>query len=281
MTQGGTAPEAARRIEIQGHRGARGLFPENTMAGFAGALAAGANSLELDVVLTGDLVPVVLHDLRLDPDLTRTAHGDWIMPPGIAVRALTLAELRGFDVGQARPRGSVAGAFPIQCRGSAAIPTLAEVLADARLGAATLHVELKCDASDPDSPDPEALAAAVLADVARADAWRRVTLRSFDLAAMRAAEQAASGRLTLIWLTEHGDAARARAECPAARGWAPAHGALTPEAVTQARQLGLAVAPWTVNAPADMARLAGWGVDGLCTDRPDLAASVLRTLSPG
>jgi glycerophosphoryl diester phosphodiesterase len=52
--------------------------------------------------------------------------------------------------------------------------------------------------------------------------------------------------------------------------WAPQHGSLTPASLAEAHALGLLVVPWTVNDPADMARLIGWGVDGLCSDRPDL-----------
>ena len=59
-------------IDLQGHRGARGLFPENTLAGFAGALAIGVDALELDVALTADGVVVVTHDPTLNPDITRT-----------------------------------------------------------------------------------------------------------------------------------------------------------------------------------------------------------------
>ena len=62
-----------RRIDLHGHRGARGLFPENTMAGFAGALAIGVDVLELDVAMTADDVVVVTHDPRLNPDITRTS----------------------------------------------------------------------------------------------------------------------------------------------------------------------------------------------------------------
>jgi glycerophosphoryl diester phosphodiesterase len=76
------------RIDLHGHRGARGLFPENTLAGFAGALAIGVDALELDVAVTADDVVVVTHDPRLNPDITRTRNGDWLAAPGATVRWL-------------------------------------------------------------------------------------------------------------------------------------------------------------------------------------------------
>ena len=70
-----------RPIELHGHRGARGLFPENTLAGFAGALAIGVDALELDVAVTADNAVVVTHDARLNPDITRTPDGVWLPAP--------------------------------------------------------------------------------------------------------------------------------------------------------------------------------------------------------
>ncbi|HEY7513434.1 MAG TPA: glycerophosphodiester phosphodiesterase family protein, partial [Vicinamibacteria bacterium] len=68
-------------LDLQGHRGARGLAPENTIAGFALALGIGVTSLELDVLLTRDGVVVVGHDPRLNPDVVRGPDGAWLTPP--------------------------------------------------------------------------------------------------------------------------------------------------------------------------------------------------------
>ena len=74
---------------VVGHRGARGLYPENTVAGFAGALALGVDALELDVGLTADGVVVMSHDPALNPNLTRDAAGAWLDGPGPLIRSLT------------------------------------------------------------------------------------------------------------------------------------------------------------------------------------------------
>ena len=107
--QGATyAMAMMRRIDLHGHRGARGLFPENTLVGFAGALAIGVDALELDVAVTADDVVVVTHDPRLNPDITRTRNGAWLAAPGAAIRSLRAAELAGYDVGRIRPDSAYA-----------------------------------------------------------------------------------------------------------------------------------------------------------------------------
>ena len=90
----------AMAFDLQGHRGARGLAPENTLAGFRQALAVGVTTLELDVGVTADGHVVIAHDPRLNPDLARDAAGAWISAPGPALQTLTLAELQRFDIGR-------------------------------------------------------------------------------------------------------------------------------------------------------------------------------------
>jgi len=89
---------------LQGHRGTRGLMPENSLPAFEKALALGVTTLELDTVLTADGVVVVHHDRRLSPPRTRDGAGNWIAeeaPP--AILSLTAAELAAYDIGRARP----------------------------------------------------------------------------------------------------------------------------------------------------------------------------------
>ena len=94
-----SASVSAQAFDVQGHRGARGLAPENTLAGFRTALAAGATTWELDIGLTRDGVVVVMHDRRLNPDLTRGPGGSWIEPPGATVASLTVASGQSLSIG--------------------------------------------------------------------------------------------------------------------------------------------------------------------------------------
>src|SRR5215470_2427011 len=93
----------AAAFDLEGHRGARGLAPENTLEGFATALAIGVDTLELDLGVTKDDVVVVSHDSRLNPDHTRGPDGKFLSAAGPAIRSLTLTELQQYDVGRLRP----------------------------------------------------------------------------------------------------------------------------------------------------------------------------------
>src|SRR6266536_5840187 len=120
-------------FDLQGHRGTRGLAPENTLAAFARALSLGVTTLELDTGVTRDGVVVVSHDSQLNPDLTRDVAGRWIDAPGPVISQLTLAELRRYDVGRLRPGTPYAARFGTQQPADGQrIPTLAEVFALAR-----------------------------------------------------------------------------------------------------------------------------------------------------
>src|SRR5882724_12696571 len=92
------APTAAIAFDLQGHRGARGLAPENTLEAFATALSIGVTTLELDLAMTKDGVLVVSHDSRLNPDHTRGPDGKFLDVPGPAIRLLTLAQVQRYDV---------------------------------------------------------------------------------------------------------------------------------------------------------------------------------------
>ena len=280
------------RIDLHGHRGARGLFPENTLAGFAAALAIGVDAIELDVGTTADDVVVVTHDPWLNPDLTRTREGGWLAGPGPAVRALRAAELAGYDVGRIRPGSAYAAAYPEQVpHDGAGIPTLADVLRlDPRTG---VNIELKTFPLHPGlTVDGAAMADRVMAVADAQCAADRIIVQSFDWRGPRHLRRTRPD-VRVAWLTRAAILPQARtwwdgpdpsdhggsvARAVAAEGgpiWAPAHGDLTEQSLAEAHGLGLRVIPWTVNRAEDMRRLIGWGVDGLITDRPDIARRIM------
>ena len=102
----------AAAFDLQGHRGARGLAPENTLAAFARALEIGVTTLETDLAVTKDGVLVLSHDPVLNPDIVRGADGKWLSAPGPAINTLTLAEIKRFDVGRLDPSSKYARAVP-------------------------------------------------------------------------------------------------------------------------------------------------------------------------
>ena len=292
-------------FDAQGHRGARGLAPENTLPGFAEALAIGVHTLELDVVMTADGVPVVLHDPVLNPDLTRGPDGAWIGATPLPVGELTLEELRRYDVGRAKPGSRAAGRFPEQQgQDGVAVPSLAEVIALAEAqsgGEARYNVETKLSPEHPElTPPPAAFADAVIAVLRDAGVAERSTLQSFDWRTLQRAQVAApeidTAYLTAEqdwldnirrgeaggspWLAGH-DIEDAEGLVPVlvnrAGGdiWSPYYRDLREVDLRDAHKLGLRVVVWTVNDPGDMASLIELGVDGIITDYPDRLKSVL------
>lgn len=274
-------PAVAGAIDLQGHRGARGLAPENTLAAFERALELGVTTLELDTVVTKDDVVVVSHDPTLNPNITRDGAGRFVEPPGPAIRGLTLAELRQYDVGRLRPGTRYAQTYPDQRAADGQhIPTLAEVFALVRQRGADVrfNIETKITREQPElAPEPEAFVRTLLAEIDRAGLRPRVTLQSFDWRTLEVAQRLAPGLSTAYlsaqqsWLNNVPGPEPVPARVHAAGGaiWSPFFGDLTPESLAHARRLGLKVIVWTVNADADIERMLDWKVDGIISDRPD------------
>jgi glycerophosphoryl diester phosphodiesterase len=287
----------APNFHICGHRGARGLWPENTLEGFAGTFALGVDSVELDVGLTADGIPVVVHDPALNGDIVRGPDGEWLGGPGPLVRNLTYADLRRYDVGRLRPGSAYAAQFPAQRpHDRARIPALADVLALARPTSVVVDIEMK---TMPDRPEltapPERMVDAVLALVASQGMEAQVVLRSFDWRALHYARRVAPSirrayitsagtetRAALWWggadPMRHGRSVpatvAASSDAPGTL-WAPAARTVTGTRLREATALGLVTMPWTVNESADMVRLIDMGVAAICTDYPDRLQALL------
>lgn len=294
------AAASVHAFDLQGHRGARGLAPENTLPAFERALALGVTTLELDVGLTADGVVVVQHDPYLNPVLTRDAAGQWLPGPrGPLLKSLTLAQLQAHDVGRIQPDSPYARTFGSQeGRDGVRVPTLAQVFALARArGAARVrfNIETKINPNQPDDTvSPEAMTQALLQVVREAGMAQRVTIQSFDWRTLQLVQKLAPGVPTAYltiqtinndnvrdgsWtaglrLADHGSVPR-MVKAAGGTVWSPNGGALTEPLLQEAQALGLKVIPWTINNPADMERLIGWGVDGIITDYPDRLREVM------
>ena len=266
----GAHPPALRplagRFTLVGHRGARGLFPENTVPAFLGALDAGATGLELDVHVAGDGVVVVCHDPWVDAAGTR-----------VAVRSLPAHELSRLDVGT-RPDPS----FPDRRSMAVGIPTLDDVFgAVAAAGARPewfVEVKSTLDGEGSLHPEPGAFADATAGVIDQHGLAGRTTIMSFDpriLVALRNREP----RISLMLLVEEGSPMSLEAHVDrlgfAPDGIGPHWSLVTAAAVSRAHEAGMRVLPWTVNEGAQARLLVSMGVDGLTTDRPDLLLEVL------
>jgi glycerophosphoryl diester phosphodiesterase len=123
-------------FDLQGHRGARGLMPENTLPGFARALSIGVSTLELDLAVTRDFQVVVIHDPRFEPKIARDANGAWLQQSSPSIHSMTLDTVRTYDVGRLNPASKYAQRYPDQqAVDGSTVPTLGEVPCSRRIRA--------------------------------------------------------------------------------------------------------------------------------------------------
>lgn len=288
---------AAGAFDLQGHRGARGLEPENTIAAFERALAIGVSTLEMDAAITADGVVVVSHDPTLNPAITRDAQGRWLPGRGPLIRRSTHAELQAFDVGRIDPDSAYGRQFATQqARDGQRLPKLADVFERVKaLGADAVRfdIETKINPTRPEETlEPEPFVRALLAVIRDAGMTRRVMIQSFDWRTLQLVQKLEPA-IETVYLTSRSDALESgtwtaglqRKDFPtvghmvkAAGGttWAPNFNSLTQDDLKIAQSLGLKVVPWTVNTAQDADRLIGWGVDGIISDYPDRVREVMK-----
>lgn len=292
------AGQPALAFDLQGHRGARGLAPENTLPAFARALSLGVSTLELDLAISRDGVLVISHDSALNPDITRGPDGQFLADRGPLIGRSTLAELRRFDVGRIKPGSRYAGQFADQQGADGVrLPTLADLFALVqRAGNHTVrfNIETKLSPLAPaDTPAPEPFARALIKALREAGLTGRSSVQSFDWRTLQVVQREAP-EIGTVYLSAQqlrfdtiaagsptpspwtaGFAYRDHGSVPAmvqaagGKVWAAHHADLDAQQITLARSLGLRVLAWTVNEPEQIAHLMDLGVHGLISDRPD------------
>ncbi|ATX64658.1 glycerophosphodiester phosphodiesterase family protein [Roseinatronobacter bogoriensis] len=287
---------------VYGHRGARGVLPENTQEGFSYLRAIGVAGVEIDVQNTADGVPVVIHDPLIPMQLARDEAGNWLDAPGPKIIEMSAEELRRYDVGRLRPDHAYGTRYPDQrARDGARVPLLSEFLEWAvKDPALYINIEIKSFAHRDDLGDPpRILAKTVLDALAHQRIQQPCVISSFDwrvLGAVRAfAPEVARGYLSYeqpgeectifdgspwmdgLRLSDHSGSLPRLIAAQGAQCWCPYFRDLTPERLAQAHDLGLAVNVWTVNEVADMIAMTEMGVDGVITDYPE---RMLQLLGP-
>ena len=296
-------------VRLHGHRGARAVMPENTMAGFRFALAAGLKAIEFDVLFSADCVPVLHHDFRLSPHSVRDESGNWLEAPGPLLHELPLDALRRYNVGGLCDESLYGARFPDQVfLDRAAIPTLDELaalLARPEHGDVWLNLEIKSSPHLPEATPPiPDLVAATLAVLGRHRLLGRTLLQCFNWQVLeeiaRQAPEMPRSFLSAHASTDSSDEDNIYPESPwlgsfagmigghslpqivAAAGgqvWSPYYQDLTRADLAEAHALGLIVNVWTVNEIRDLDRMIAMGVDGIITDTPGRAQR--RMLSHG
>ncbi|MVN76244.1 glycerophosphodiester phosphodiesterase [Hymenobacter sp. HMF4947] len=282
-------PTPPYRPEVHGHRGCRGLFPENTLPAFLHALSLGVDVLELDVVVSADHQVVVSHEPWLSARLGTGPHGEEIDPAherSFNLYQLPYTTIRRCVVGD-KPHPD----FPSQQLIASYRPLLNEVIqvvenACQQLGRLPISYSIEVK-SEPASdgvfhPSPIPFVELVLAEIYATAILPRTTLLSFDARILQAARlQAPALKLCLLVESDEpfAELLRNLGFVPDALG--PAFELLSVEKLRALHTAypTLRIVPWTVNELLDMTCTIEWGVAGITTDYPDRLLSLLYLMT--
>lgn len=284
MTTTALAQPAAKPYDLQGHRGCRGLMPENTVPAFLKALEIGVNTLELDVVISADKQVVVSHEPYVNADITTDPTGKPVEKAdqkNLNLYKMPYAEIKRYDTGS---RGNPN--FPEQQKLKTHKPLLSEVITQAEayrkahnLPAFSYNIELKSEASEYNisQPEPAPFSDLVYAVIAQNLTPDRVVIQSFDFAILkRWHTQIEAGTYKKVRLAALVENLRSPDKNLEDLGftpdiYSPYYRLIGKDRIASLHQKGIKVIPWTVNNPDDMRQLLVDGVDGLITDYPDRA----------
>ncbi len=280
MQQGGSFPTTQKGLILpafnkEGHRGIRGLMPENTIPSMYLAIDHNVNTVEVDIVLSKDKQVVVSHDIYFHPDFSLTPEGKEMTKKEAESRLLynmTYDSIRKYDVGMKPHPG-----FPQQKKIPAYKPLLAELIdstdAYAKKNGRNViyNIELKANADwEPAKQPPvEKLVDLTMQVVKDKKLENRCYLQSFDFRAMQIIHKKYPYMTTAILIG--GDEKRSLDQQLADLGYipemySPVYTLVTKELVEACHAKGMKIIPWTVNSLAEMKKLKALGVDGIITD---------------
>jgi glycerophosphoryl diester phosphodiesterase len=266
--------DAAPRIQVHGHRGARAVRPENTLPAFEYAMAQGVDVLELDLAVTKDDVLVVSHDSRMNPAICKGPAGSETV-----IRRMTLAQLRQWDCGAIANAG-----FPKQAAAPGTrVPALQEVfdLVKEKRSGVAFNIETKISPVKPEeAPAPERFVELVLEIVRKNGLTSRVILQSFDFRTLHAMKKLEPKmRLSALYPFSMNAPHRTLVDVAKEAGAgivSPHFTRVKAEEVAAAHKAGLAVVAWTANEPAVWDQLIAAKVDAIISDDPAALIAYLK-----
>lgn len=271
-------------MEVHGHRGCRGLMPENSIPAFLHALELGASHLELDVVITGDHQVLVSHEAWLSHEFCLDSTGSEISAETEQqwnLYRMPYSEIQKFDCGT-KPHAR----FPNQKKMEVHKPLLTEMVAACEAYAIEherplpgYNIEVKWEEGGENvfQPSPEEFARLVLEALEGFDLGDRVNLQTFDIPTLLAIHRQDPDMLLALLVDEKEDYKNKLSELgfypPLLSPWFKL---VDEEMVAFAKERGMKVVPWTVNDKEDMERMIEVGVDGIITDYPDLLLKMVN-----
>ena len=271
-------------FEIQGHRGSRGLMPENTIPAFKKAIDLGVHTLELDLIISKDKKVVVSHDPFFNPNCTTDPTGKFISKENQGnLYKLSYEEIKKYDVGL---RGNKD--YPEQQKMAVYKPLLEDMIRESEKYAKAkgvkplkYNIEIKSEEKEYDISQPkvEEFSDLVYQIIIKQLPPERVTLQSFDYNVLKfwhqQIEQKKYKSIALSALIEPMNNNEVRFNLDKLgfkpQIWSPYFVQATEKRVKELHELGIKIIPWTVNKREDMEKVKALGCDGLITDYPDRA----------
>ena len=278
-------------IKIYGHRGARGVLPENTLESFEYLFENNIRAYETDILISKDNIPVITHDFKLDPSYTKDVNGNWIEDENIKIIDLTYEEILKYDVGTLNKLSRYGRKFINQkSLDNQKIPKLSDLLklsSDNDFDDLLINLEIKSTPIEKGlTPSPEEMVKIVIDEVSRSNLSDKIIYSSFDWRVLREIKErdpkiprahltsGAKGKIydKSPWLDF--TPLHSEVELPklikalGGSAWHPNYKDVNKEVIEISRNEGLPINVWTVNREQDMLRMIDYGVDGIMTDYP-------------
>lgn len=269
-------------FDVQGHRGARGLLPENTIPAFIRAIDEGVKTLELDVVITKDKKVLVSHEPYMSPSICSKPDGSSISSEeskALNIYQMTYEQIKSYDCGsKGNPR------FLKQEKMAVSKPLLTDLISEVEaylkkngLPKVAYNIELKSSPGGDDifHPGVEEFSAMVYGLLESSLPLERYNVQSFDFRILKYWHNTYP-KVRLAALIQNGKGVDANlidlGFTP--NIYSPYHILLDKEMIALCQQKNMKVIPWTVNERSAMERLVKMGVDGIITDFPDRAKNL-------
>jgi glycerophosphoryl diester phosphodiesterase len=268
-----------KKIDLQGHRGCRGLMPENTIAAMLHAIDLGVTTLEMDVVITKDNKVILSHETFMNPEIATPPTGQQFSSPKDRthnIYQMTYEEVSKWDVGMKfHPN------FPLQKKMPAIKPLLSDVIAAVeeytkanKLKPLKYNIETKCAPSTDgiSHPNPEAFVSLLMDVVTKEKISKRTIIQSFDKRTLQVLHQSFPSIKTSYLFG--GSFKKTPEQLVDDLGFrpnmlSPAYLLIDKEYVEACKKLKLKLVAWTVNEEKDIEKMAALGVDGMISDYPD------------
>ena len=283
-------------IKIYGHRGARGDLPENTLESFKYLFQNNINAYETDILISKDLVPVIAHDFRLDPNRTKDNKGNWIEDENLKIFDLSYDELSKFDIGSINKLSRYGRRFINQKKlENQRIPKLSELLEMSSKNKSEkllINLEIKSTPEEENlTPEPEDTVKLIMNEINESSLKDKIIVSSFDWRTLSVIKNQYP-EIPRAYLTQHLTGININQtiynrspwlsflpyyedhELPkiiksqGGKAWHPYRKDITKKLVDISHQEELPVNVWTVNKEYEMLKMIEYGVDGIMTDYP-------------